>query len=135
MATTHDVETDTPPPPVPPSPRMTEDAFVAWCDGFETIRAEWAGGEVVVMSPANVRHVDLVDFLTAVIRVYVEHHDLGRAFTQEYTARFRAGTRLVRCLPDVLFVARARLHLLRPTYLDGPPDLAIEVVSPDSAAR
>src|SRR5262249_52820138 len=35
--------------------------------------------------------------------------------------------------PDVLFVPAAHLDRLKPTYLDGPPDLTVEIVSPESA--
>jgi Uma2 family endonuclease len=120
---------------VPPKPRMTEKEFVTWCNEHEKIRAEWVGGEVIVMSPANLDHVNLVDFLTVIMRVFVEHHDLGRVFAQEYTGRFRARSRNVRRMPDIQFVANPRLKLLKRTYLDGPPDLAVEIVSPDSKAR
>src|SRR5947207_3233299 len=37
--------------------------------------------------------------------------------------------------PDLLFVSREREHLLTRTYLDGPADLAIEIISPDSIDR
>src|SRR5260370_42665814 len=37
--------------------------------------------------------------------------------------------------PDVLFVAKAHLGRLKPTYLDGPADLVVEAVSPESAGR
>ena len=40
-----------------------------------------------------------------------------------------------RRLPDILFVEESRRGLIRPTYLDGPPNLAIEVISPDSVTR
>jgi Uma2 family endonuclease len=133
--TAHEVEPLEPPLIEHPGRRMTEDEFVAWCLGFEKVRAEWVDGEVILRLPANPRHVDLVDFLAAVLRVFAEHHDLGRVATREYICRFRSGTRLVRLLPDVLFVARDRRHLLRRTYLDGPPDLAVEVVSRDSVSR
>src|SRR4051794_35288470 len=118
MATIHPTAHDVEPfddLPQHPGRRMTEDEFVDWCRGFEKVRAEWADGEVVVMSPANVGHVDLADFLVAVVRMFVEHHDLGRVFAQEYTSRFRSGTRTLRRLPDVMFVATNRLNLLRPT--------------------
>jgi Uma2 family endonuclease len=137
MATIDAIEQDLEPleTPSPPRRRMTEEEFVEWCRGFENLRAEWVDGEVVVMSPANLNHVDLCGFLIAVMRVFVEYHDLGRVFEQEFTCRFRSGPRLLRRLPDILFVARDRLNLLQPTYLDGPPDLVIEIVSPDSTAR
>jgi len=37
--------------------------------------------------------------------------------------------------PDVIFIAHNRLSLLQSVYLDGPADLAIEIISPDSRAR
>ena len=121
-------------PPVAP-PRMTESEFVAWSGGFEHVRAEWVDGEVVVMSPANIWHSDLADFLKTVLRIFTEERNLGRVFGEEYFVRFEGGGRLQRRLPDVLFVSRDREHLFTRTYLDGPPDLAVEVVSPDSVDR
>jgi hypothetical protein len=38
-------------------------------------------------------------------------------------------------VPDILVVLKARLLLLRPTFLDGAPDVAFEIVSPDSVVR
>ena len=32
-------------------------------------------------------------------------------------------------------MAKSRLHLLRENHLEGPPDLAVEIVSPDSTER
>lgn len=132
--TSHDADPVLAPLP-PPGRRMAEDEFVTWCRDHQGVRAEWVNGGVVVMSPASVDHVDLADFLIAVMRIYVEQHDLGRVFAQEYISRFRSGERTLRRLPDIMFVARDRLNLIRPTYLDGPPDLVVEVVSPDSVAR
>jgi Uma2 family endonuclease len=37
--------------------------------------------------------------------------------------------------PDVAFVRSERRHLLRRGFVAGPPDLAIEIVSPDSVER
>ena len=37
--------------------------------------------------------------------------------------------------PDLSFVATGRAHIARHGYMDGPPDLAIEVVSPESVRR
>jgi Uma2 family endonuclease len=37
--------------------------------------------------------------------------------------------------PDLLFVAREHLARLRAAYLDGPADLVIEIVSPESRLR
>ena len=38
-------------------------------------------------------------------------------------------------VPDLMFVARQHLERVKPTYLDGPADLVVEIVSPDSVGR
>ena len=37
--------------------------------------------------------------------------------------------------PDILFIAREHLDRFRDTYLDGPADLVVEIISRDSRAR
>ena len=37
--------------------------------------------------------------------------------------------------PDILFIVRDHLDRLKETHLDGPADLAVEVVSPESVGR
>jgi hypothetical protein len=37
--------------------------------------------------------------------------------------------------PDVVVVLPAKAHLVRETFVDGPPDLVVEVVSDDSVER
>lgn len=37
--------------------------------------------------------------------------------------------------PDLLFVAREHLDRLKDTYLDGPADLVVEIISPESVGR
>lgn len=110
---------------------MTEEEFVAAFD--EDIKAEWIDGEVILMSPASTRHVDLVGFLNSILRMFVVKHDLGAVYGPELQIRFEALRR--RRVPDLLFVARERLDIIKANHVEGPPDLVIEVVSPDSPAR
>jgi Uma2 family endonuclease len=37
--------------------------------------------------------------------------------------------------PDLLFVAQTNLERLKETYLDGPADLVVEIVSPEGVGR
>jgi Uma2 family endonuclease len=37
--------------------------------------------------------------------------------------------------PDVIFVAAAHVARLQPTFLDGPADLVVEILSPESIGR
>ena len=116
---------------VRPSLRMTEEEFLAWVD--EDARAEWVDGEVIVMSPSSLRHVRLANWLVRVVSEFVERKSLGEILGPEFMIRLGAQRRIR--VPDLLFIANDRLNLLRPTYLEGAPDLSIEILSPDSQSR
>jgi Uma2 family endonuclease len=115
----------------PPRLRMTEEEFVAWCD--EDTKAEWVDGEVIVHSPSNVKHVDLAGFLNFIMRGFVISRELGVVYGPELQVRF--GLLRRRRVPDLLFVAKERLDLIKTTEVEGAPDLIVEIVSPDSLAR
>ena len=110
---------------------MTEQEFEAWCD--EDVRAEWVDGEVVVMSPVNRIHNALNIWLLHVVGDFVEHHDLGEVFGIEM--QLRLAEQQVRRNPDLFFVSKARLNLVKATYMEGAADLAMEIISPDSESR
>ncbi|MFQ5813054.1 MAG: Uma2 family endonuclease [Anaerolineae bacterium] len=114
--------------PTRPPQKMSYEEFLAWAD--EDTLAEWVDGEVVMYSPASDRHQDLVRFLTSVLSVYVETRDLGVIRPAPFQMKLEHGRE-----PDLLFVARERLERLKETYLDGPADLVMEIVSPESAGR
>ena len=113
----------------PASPRkMTYDEFLAWAD--EDTLAEWVDGEVMMYSPASRRHQGIADFLTSVMRSFVEQHNLGVVLSAPFQMKLEHGRE-----PDLLFVASGHLSRLKETYLDGPADLVIEIISPESVAR
>ena len=114
----------------PPDRKLSEEEFLAWCD--EDVKAEWVDGQVIMMSPANTAHVRLTSFLDRVVGVFVERHGLGEVFGPELATRL---TPHIRRVPDIMFVAKQRLGNVGATHLEGPPELAMEVVSPESATR
>ena len=115
--------------PEPPArPKMTYDEFLAWAD--EDTLAEWVDGEVVMTSPASNRHQDLTGFLESVLRSFVETRQLGIVRSAPFQMKLEHGRE-----PDLLFVAQEHCGRLKRNYLDGPADLVIEVISPESAGR
>ena len=114
-----------------PRLRMTEEEFVAWCD--EDTKAEWVDGEVIVHSPANLQHVDLAGFLQIIVRLFATQRDLGVVYGPEL--QIRLGSLRRRRVPDLLFIAKERMSIIKATEVEGAPDLIIEIVSPDSPAR
>jgi Uma2 family endonuclease len=114
-----------------PLPKMTYEEFLDWYD--EELRAEWVDGEVILMGPVSTRHQLLVGFLGSLIRHWVESRQSGLALIAPF--QMKLSLRPSGREPDVLFIARERLELLKQNYLDGGADLAIEVISPDSRTR
>ena len=114
--------------PVPAS-TMTYEEFLDWAD--EDTLAEWVDGKVEMASPANAKHRLLTHFLSTVHSVYVRFEQLGVVIPAPFQMKLpRSGRE-----PDVIFLAQAHRDRLKDTYLDGPADLAVEVISPDSATR
>ncbi len=117
-------------PRLPPG-RMTEDEFVAWC-GEET-RAEWVDGAVVLMNATEPGHGLLLSFINHLVRGFVDEHDLGAILGESVAVRLPELRR--RREPDLFFVGTAKLGRIEPQHFEGPPDLVVEVVSPDSQTR
>jgi len=110
---------------------MTYEEFLDWCD--EDTLAEWVDGQVIMTSPASEPHQALADFFLTVLNIYVQQRKLGRVISAPFQMKLasaRSGRE-----PDLIFIAKENQSRLKHAYLDGPADLAIEVVSPESRLR
>lgn len=114
-----------------PGRRMTEEEFVEWCDG--KTRAEWVDGEVIIIEPDNIDHDWIQGGVKSAMLGVSEAQDAGAVCGGSFFVRLPGQRR--RRLPDILFVSKARLHLLKQTVCDGAPDLVVEIVWPESTAR
>jgi Uma2 family endonuclease len=123
------------PPPIvpPPGAYLSEQQFESWAFAQRDVRAEWVEGKVVVMSPVSQVHNSLSVWLTHLLSSFLEVHPLGDLYGPEFMVRLGNGKS--RRVPDLLFVSAQRRNLVKKTYLDGPPDLAVEIVSEDSQSR
>lgn len=117
-----------------PARRMSEDDFVRWAMAGENLRVEWVDGEVILMSPVAIKHVRIGNWLVQVLGLYIQAKKLGELLGPEFMIRLHH-SKVSRRVPDLLFVSRANQSNLKTNHLEGPPELAIEVVSPDSVAR
>jgi Uma2 family endonuclease len=115
---------------VPPQtrPRLSFEEFLR--SPYE--RAEWVDGEVFEVSPENLEHAGLGGFLHRLLAEFAERRGEGVVLTGFL---MKTGPGLPARVPDVLFVAAGRTSRLRDTYLDGPADLVVEVISPESVER
>lgn len=110
---------------------MSYEEYLEWVD--EDVHAEWVAGEVIVHLPPKEWHQNLLTFLAALLRAYVESLGLGRLLVAPFEMKLGPGGPARE--PDILFVARDNLDRLGPDRLDGPADLVVEVVSDDSVGR
>ena len=114
-----------------PAHRATEDDLHATPrDGR---KYELVDGEIVV-SPAGSRHGQVCVKLVVRLGRFVEERGLGHAFDSSTGFRLPGGN--VRS-PDVSFVARGRFEneQVPEGFSDVPPDLAVEVLSPEDRPR
>jgi len=89
---------------------------------------ELVDGVLVERMVAFLDHQDLEGWLLSVLRAYVRARSLGAVLSSRTAVkvdRYRAR------LPDILYVRRERLDLVRQDAVYGAPDLIVEIVSPN----
>ena len=94
---------------------------------FELVR-----GKLVPVTPGGREHGALAMVLGARLWAFAQAHDLGRVYAAETGYVLGCDPDIVRA-PDVSFVAREREAAMgsRRGFIDGAPDLTVEVRSPD----
>lgn len=112
-------------------PLMSFQDFHDWLD--EDRRAEWVDGEILEMSPSNLGRQDILMFLTLWIGNFGDRFRLGWVYLPP--TLLHLPSRPSGREPDSIFVANAHLDRLRRTYIEGPADPMVEIVSPDSVVR
>lgn len=114
----------------PAQPRkITYEEFLAWVN--EDTWAEWVDGEIIIVSPASRLHRELGFFLGKVIGLYADLYALGKVLLPPFQMKLAHSGRE----PGLIFIASRNLERLREVYLDGPADLVVEIVSPESIGR
>ena len=94
-------------------------------------RTELVRGRLVVREPAGDRHGRVVMNLTLRLGAHVEHAHLGQLFAAETGFALTRDT--VRA-PDIAFIRRERLPEATTAFLQIPPELVVEVLSPGDRA-
>ena len=111
-------------------PKISYEDFLVQYDG---VHAEWVDGEVELAMSVSDDHQRIGNFLIRLMSEFIEANDAGRLFQSEFQmklVRERRGRE-----PDLFFVAKSRLDRLQPSFFDGPGDLGVEIVSPESVSR
>lgn len=116
--------------------RRTRSGTVTFTDFLELIqedqKADLLQGVIYLASPESPDHNKLVRWVTIVLGSFIEQRQLGELTINKVAYRLSGHTAPE---PDLGFVSVDRVDRIKPGYIDGPPDLAIEIVSPDSVDR
>ncbi len=109
---------------------MTADELLSLPD--DGYRYELVRGELRKMAPAGSEHGKLSVKITLSLGNYVVAHNLGEVYAAETGFLIGSDPDHVRA-PDMAFVRRERVDAAGyvPGYWPGPPDLAVEVISPN----
>ncbi|HWQ33539.1 MAG TPA: Uma2 family endonuclease [Blastocatellia bacterium] len=132
MATTLEEQTTPAALPALPARKVSFEEYLAWAQAQESAY-EWVDGEIIPMAAATLSHQELIGFLVHILRSFARHHQLGRIIFAPYPMKLETQRRGRE--PDIMFVTREREHLLTPTFLNGPADVAVEIISRESIGR
>ena len=96
-------------------------------DGF---RYELIEGELFVSPSPSVQHQIAISSLLSAVYQHAKEADLGLVLTAPIGVRLPEEETIVQ--PDLLFISRERLDLVKDNVIDGAPDLVVEILSPSN---
>jgi Uma2 family endonuclease len=103
-----------------------EELFNLPDDGY---RHELIKGELLTMSPPGAQHGSVLFNLSGLLYSHVIANKLGRFYAGDTGFKLEIHPDTV-LASDIAFIARERAETPSPFYHSGPPDLAVEVLSP-----
>lgn len=95
-------------------------------------KADLMDGVIYMASPDNTDANDLFMWVGGLMFDFADLRDLGRVFGSRVAFRIND---MNAPEPDIAFILRNRMHLIRRGHILGRPDLAMEIVSPESVDR
>jgi Uma2 family endonuclease len=113
---------------------VTADELLAMPDDGN--RYELVKGELVTMAPTGYEHGVRTVELTTALHTHIKARKLGVVCAAETGFLLRQDPDTVRA-PDIAFITRERVEKAGTvkSYWIGPPDLAVEVISPSDTVR
>jgi Uma2 family endonuclease len=116
-----------------PQPLLTAEEFMRLPDPPDGARQELIEGRVVTMPPPKGIHGVVCNRLGRLLGNHVDAHGLGWVASNDAGVILEREPDTVRG-PDLAYYSKERVPVLPTGYFEVPPDLAVEVLSPDDAA-
>jgi len=93
-------------------------------------RYEILEGELTVTPAPSTKHQTASENLFVLLSQYIKERDLGKLFHAPIDLILESTSVLQ---PDLLFVSKARQHIITERAIEGAPDLVIEILSPTTS--
>ncbi len=95
----------------------------------EQQKVEFINGEVIMQTPAKMRHIAALKRLLSLLDVYVEKHELGFVGQEKVLVTLTRND----YEPDLCFFSREKAQTLTPDQMKfPPPDFVVEILSPST---
>jgi Uma2 family endonuclease len=108
-------------------------SFEDYMQQYAGQHAEWVNGAVIPMSPVSRKHDLMQQFLVILLRTYLKRTRLGLLMTAPFVMKINAESPARE--PDLHIVLNDRANIIQDTMTEGPADVVIEIVSPESESR
>jgi Uma2 family endonuclease len=93
-------------------------------------RYEILDGELTVTPAPSTKHQSVSGNLFKLLRRHIDDRNLGKLFYAPIDLILESTSVLQ---PDLLFVSKARQHIITERAIEGAPDLVIEILSPTTS--
>jgi Uma2 family endonuclease len=108
--------------------------FEQFLEDFSEMHAEWIMGKVILVVSNNTRHQLLLSFIEGLFKVFFAMKGgIGKVFLAGVPMKIDDDTPARE--PDLLIVLKENFARIRENFVDGPADIAVEIVSPGSTIR
>jgi len=105
---------------------VSEEDFLANYEGHY----EWVDGKVFDMAPVSSTNMNLQKYLMFLIDSYFSYRPIGQQRFDPFTMRLEG---ISNRQPDIQVILGDNQENLGETYMNGPADIVIEIVSPKTA--
>jgi Uma2 family endonuclease len=108
-------------------------SFENFLEFFAEQHTEWLIGKVITVVSNNTQHNVILLFLSSLLNLFLGIRSVGRVLLAGVPMHI-ADDRPAR-EPDLLVVLNENTHRIKATYVEGPADIVVEIVSPESTDR
>ena len=88
------------------------------------------GGELIMTPAPTPYHQYISGNIYSVLKGFVEGNNLGQVYYSPIDVYFEETETYQ---PDIIFISKERLDIIKETKIEGAPDLVIEILSPATA--